>query len=182
MLLLLHAHLLLALQLLKLRLKLGHLRIDIRLLSHKGLKINAVQLRKLRNRGLRIAGQLFRVGHKLTNTANGVHPLHLPILLVGTQDFVQRVKPLAIVRVLLLLFRDIALLLFPQVVPRLGHRAVFRVPCDLAERLLVRLAPNARGFKGREFCRDWRRVERTSGRGGRVRAGGFDSRLQVIAQ
>ena len=181
MLLLLHAHLLLALQLLKLRLKLGHLRIDVRLLSHKGLKINAVQLRKLRNRGLRIAGQLFRVGHKLTNSANGVHPLHLPILLVGTQDFVQRVKPLAIVRVLLLLFRDIALLLFPQVLPRLGHRAELGMACDLAERLLVRLAPNGGGLKGREFCRYGRRVNRL-GRGGRVRAGGFDSRLQVIAQ
>lgn len=173
---------LLSLQLLKLRLKLGHLRIDIRLLGNQAAKVNTVQLRKLRNRGLRVAGQLFRVGHKLTNTGNGVHPLHLPILLVGAQDFVQRVKPLAIVRVLLLLLRDIALLLFPEAVPRLGNAPVFRMAGDLAERFLVRLAPNARGLKGREFCRDRGRVERTIGRGGRVRAGGFNRRLQVIAQ
>lgn len=158
------------------------MRIDIRLFSHKGLQINTVQLRKLRNRGLRIAGQLFRVGHKLTNTGNGVHPLHLPILLVGAQDFVQRVKPLAIVRVLLLLLRDIALLLFPQAMPRFGNAPVFGVAGDLAERFLVRLAPNARGLKGREFCRDRGRIKRTIGRGGRVRAGGFNRRLQVIAQ
>lgn len=158
------------------------MRIDIRLFSHKGLQINTVQLRKLRNGAFGIAGQLFRVGHKLANTGNGVHPLHLPILLVGAKDFVQRVKPLAIVRVLLLLLRDIALLLFPQAMPRLGNAPVFGVAGDLAERFLVRLAPNARGLKGREFCRYRRRVERTSGRGGRVRAGGFNCRLQVIAQ
>ena len=182
MLLLLHAHLLLSRQLFQLRLKLCHLRVYIRLLGNQAAKVNAVQLRKLRDSAFRVAGELFRVGHKLADTANSVHALEFPMLLIGTQDFVQRVKPLAVVRVFLLFLGYVALLLFPEPVPRLGNAPIFRMAGNLAERFLVRLAPNARGFKGREFCRDWGRIERTSGRGGRVRAGGFNRRLQVIAQ
>jgi len=158
------------------------LRIDVRLLGHKALQVDAVQLRKLGDRALRVFGKLLGVADQLPDTGNGVHALHLPILLVRRQDFVQRVKPLAIVRVFLLFLRDVALLLFPEPMPRLSDTPVFRVPRDLAERLLVRLAPNARGLKGREVCRDRRRISGLVGRGGRVRAGGFNRRLQVIAQ
>ena len=158
------------------------MRIDIRLFGNQAAKVNAVQLRKLRDRSCGVAGELFRVGHKLANTAHGVHPLHFPILLIRGQHFAQRVKPLAVVRVFLLFLGDVALLLFPQALPRLGNAPVFGVAGDLAERFLVRLTPDTRSFKGREFCRDWGRIKRASGRGGRVRAGGFDSRLQVIAQ
>lgn len=149
---------LLSRQLLQLRLKLCHLRVYIRLLGNQTAKVNAVQLRKLRDSAFGVAGELFGIADQLTHTANGVHPLHLPVLLIRGKHFAQRVKPLAVVRVFLLFLGDVALLLFPQALPRLGNAPVFGVARDLAERLFVRIAPNARGLKGREFCRDWGRV------------------------
>ena len=134
------------------------MRVYIRLLSNQAAKVNAVQLRKLRNGALRVFGELFGIADQLTHTAYGVHPLHFPILLIRGKHLAQRIKPLAVVRVFLLFLGDVALLLFPQALPRLGNAPVFRMAGNLAERLLVRLAPNARGLKGREFCRDWRRV------------------------
>lgn len=78
---------LLSLKLFKLRLKLCNLRVYIRLFGNKAAKVNAVQLRKLRDGAFGVFGKLLGVADQLANTANGVHSLHLPILLIRGQHF-----------------------------------------------------------------------------------------------
>ena len=65
-----------------------------------------------------------------------------------------RVKPLAVIRVFLFLAGDVTLLFLPMLLPLGQQVTVFRVRRILAERIAVRLFPHARRFQRRKLGGD----------------------------
>lgn len=156
-LLLLHLLHLLVLRLLhhlELLLQCAYLWIHIRLFCDQRLQVNAVHLCELRDDGRRIARQRLRIAQKLPDASFGRHALLRPIALVGPDRLVDGIQSLAVVRVLLLLLRDVALRFLVLVQPCFGSGPLFRVTGDLAESFLVLLAPRDGGFQRRKLRRN----------------------------
>ena len=144
----------LALDLLQLLLQCLNLRVNVRLFCDQRLQVNAVHLCELRDDGRRIARQRLRIAQKLPNASLGRHALLCPVALIGPDRLVDGVQALAVVRVLLLLLRDVALRFLVLVQPCFGSGPLFRGLRQLAKRLLVLLAPRDGGFQRRKLRRN----------------------------
>lgn len=182
--LLLHVLLLLlelALELLQLLLQPLNLWRDVWLFGKRRLQVDPVVLGKAQQRALRVSVQRLVCAHHGTQALIGRHPLLRPHLLIWPHQFADGVESLAVVRVLLLLAGDVALVLLPVVLPRGQKIAVFRVRGELAELVPILLAPNGRGFQRGKLLRE--RVCRLGGLDGGVCLDGlFDFRNALILQ